>query len=328
MTSKKKDLYTAAFQKIKSVLPEFNPTKAMGDFENASGSALQSTFPGVVIGGCQFHYSQGLWRRIQKLGLVPLFNENRQFKKWVKKIMALSYLPPQEIRGGADLLFSQNLDINQDSKERVARFKAYFYAYWLEKVTPEKLSVFDFARGTNNDSESYHSRIKSTVRQHKPNIYYFLNHINNIISDTNKDIERVDNGLQITRKQKKKSAANIERRKACKEKFINGTYTVAEYLNAIVYTFDTCVSEFRIPFEDEDDDVGQAQENEEEGGESQDQCGICVEEIQRKVAVIPCGHTAYCENCIAILRAAATEEEPPTCPSCRAVIQGTLAIHL
>ncbi|KAK3888653.1 hypothetical protein Pcinc_007378 [Petrolisthes cinctipes] len=119
--------------------------------------------------------------------------------------------------------------------------------YWIRKVTPERLSVFNFTRGTNNDAESFHSRLRAIVRQHKPNIYTFLLHLNNLIPDAIKDIERLDADMDITRHKKEKFCRNIERRQNFKEKLQNGTYTLTQYINAVVYTFDSSASQFIFP---------------------------------------------------------------------------------
>ena len=86
-------------------------------------------------------------------------------------------------------LLQENFDVNDHSQANITAFKTYIIEYWIRKVTPQRISVFDFSHGTNNGAESYHSKLKTIVRQHKPNIYTFLTHLNNLITDTTKGIE-------------------------------------------------------------------------------------------------------------------------------------------
>ena len=104
-----------------------------------------------------------------------------------------------------------------------------------------------------------------------------------------------------------------------------------EYLNAVAYTFDSCVSDFHIPFDDDDDDAGevdpQLAAQAQDQGNREDTCGICVQRLERRIAIIPCGHSTYCEDCVAILQAQAVDS-PAVCPTCRREITGTLRVHL
>ena len=97
-------------QKVKELIPNLNPEQAMGDFESSSGKAIRSCWPQVQIGGCQFHFSQNLYRKIQKLGLTELYKDNKQFNKWVKKIMTLSYVPTNQMHKAVDSLFQENFE--------------------------------------------------------------------------------------------------------------------------------------------------------------------------------------------------------------------------
>ena len=240
MTCKKAFLYHKVLQKIKELVPNFTPEKAMGDFESSPGEAFKTTFPECEIGGCQFHFSQSLFRKIQKLGLTDEFSANTDFKKFVKKVMSLPYLPSQDITAAAESLFEQAaaLPLSADAATKVQKFKLYFFRQWIRKVTPEKFSVFNFERGTNNDAEAFHSRLKAIIRTHKPNLYSFLAHLNNLMIDTKNDIARADSGLQLTRKRKQKFVQNLERRSVCKEKYTEGTYNASQFLNAVMYTLD------------------------------------------------------------------------------------------
>ena len=57
MTAKSTQLYTAAFEKLRELVPGFRPEVFMADYERALRSALTECFPGCRLVGCFFHYS-------------------------------------------------------------------------------------------------------------------------------------------------------------------------------------------------------------------------------------------------------------------------------
>ena len=69
MSRKTQALYTGVFAKVQELVPEFTPTSAMADFEEAPAAAFQSVFGDVTISGCWFHFAQAVVKRVQKIGL-------------------------------------------------------------------------------------------------------------------------------------------------------------------------------------------------------------------------------------------------------------------
>ena len=49
----------------------FNPTSLMIDFETGILLTLAQHFPNSTVKGCNFHFCQAVWRKVQNLGLVP-----------------------------------------------------------------------------------------------------------------------------------------------------------------------------------------------------------------------------------------------------------------
>jgi hypothetical protein len=49
-------------------------------------------FPNASISGCLFHLGQSIFRKIQKLGLTSVYHSNLTFKKFIKALIALSYV--------------------------------------------------------------------------------------------------------------------------------------------------------------------------------------------------------------------------------------------
>ena len=98
MTRKTERLYTVVLLTIRQLIPGFNPTFAIGDFEHAPRNAFIAVFPSMTIISCWFHFTKAIFERVQKLGLSKLYQRSQSFSMWIRKIMALPLLPEEEIR--------------------------------------------------------------------------------------------------------------------------------------------------------------------------------------------------------------------------------------
>jgi len=97
MSRKKQALYTKVFDKICNLVPQFAPTCAMVDFEEASVSTFQEVFGNIIVSGCWFHYAQALMKRVNKEGLKEDYTREQDVGSIVHCLMSLPLLPPREI---------------------------------------------------------------------------------------------------------------------------------------------------------------------------------------------------------------------------------------
>jgi len=60
----------------------------MADFEAAVWEALYKVFPGKQARGCNFHFSQAIWRRVRELGLQTTYNSKKKTHAftWYKSV--------------------------------------------------------------------------------------------------------------------------------------------------------------------------------------------------------------------------------------------------
>lgn len=54
------------------------------------------------------------------------------------------------------------------------------------------------------------------------------------------------------------------------------------------------------------------------------ECGMCLEPMEERWALVPCGHTQYCIRCIDTLE----HEQKPLCPECRGDIKKKMRIYM
>ena len=270
MTGKDEELYKAIMINIRSLLPELNPTSSMSDWESAPRIALNIFYPNTLILGCWFHFTQRIWSKVQKFGLVKTFKENNEFASYIRKLMSVPFLPASLIQPTYSFL---QLPTNLIASETVKleRISKYFKKRWLTQIRPEELSIFDSDFSTNNGAESYHSRLKARIKTNYPRIWNFMHILNAIIMDTDNELGRLSLGKETTRPRKRTSVANDDRRSAYKLKLATGSYTPWEYLNAISQTIGTI-----SPLETELSDSSDESEVEVESGRDNHNCVVCL----------------------------------------------------
>jgi len=77
MTRKTTELYEAVMRKIQQLVPLFQPTQVIADFEEAPTAAVRAVYgDNVVVSGCWFHYAQARIRRMRKLGLADAYKND------------------------------------------------------------------------------------------------------------------------------------------------------------------------------------------------------------------------------------------------------------
>ena len=67
------------------------------NFEIGLWKAMEKKLEDVSIKACGFHWAQTVWWHIQEVGLQKAYNTNRGTRKFLKEVMALPYLPADEI---------------------------------------------------------------------------------------------------------------------------------------------------------------------------------------------------------------------------------------
>ena len=92
----------------------------------------------------------------------------------------------------------------------------YYQKQWLTRIGPSQLSIFTSKVTTNNGAESYHAKLNNTFKCNHPNIWYFCDTLNKIITDTDTDITRLNNGLDISRSQKRIQIFKEDLRESCR----------------------------------------------------------------------------------------------------------------
>ncbi|XP_019637278.1 PREDICTED: uncharacterized protein LOC109479730 [Branchiostoma belcheri] len=170
MSGRKKGDYRAVFSELIDALPGvINLQECVLDFESALWQVLPQLFPHVRLRGCSFHWAQAVWRHAQQLGLQVPYKEDERVHRWLRRLLALPYLPVAAIPQALTEL---------QSKVRESRVLTELAGYvertWLHSSAwpPRCWSVYGRSIRTNNDVEGWHNRLNQKAR--KPSLPLYL----------------------------------------------------------------------------------------------------------------------------------------------------------
>ncbi|KAG7155548.1 hypothetical protein Hamer_G023228 [Homarus americanus] len=173
-----------------------DPSTIIKDFEQATIKAVSSVFgKHTTVQGCFYHLTQSTWRKIQDLGLVPLYKSNENVKKFCGMLDGLALLPLDDVIAGMEYLKENTPD---GLKELVDYFDATYVSGTFRRVQappanpnnplppvrlrhrppvfpPAVWNVFEstITRGdrTNNICEDWNNSFRSLIGHQHPSIW-------------------------------------------------------------------------------------------------------------------------------------------------------------
>ncbi|KAL8602885.1 hypothetical protein ACOMHN_026845 [Nucella lapillus] len=102
LIDKSRQTYHQLFEVLKRKMAEndlvMNPEQIMSDFESGLMPAIRHSFTNTQHRGCYFHHSQAVWRQVQRLGLQVVYREDHRVQTFVRKLLALAFLPVFAVR--------------------------------------------------------------------------------------------------------------------------------------------------------------------------------------------------------------------------------------
>ena len=160
-----------------------NPKFITIDFEQGAINALKHVFPNVTIKGCNFHYNQCLFKKLQELGLHQAYyaspdDDLKSVKALYQRTIALAFIPTWNI----DDLWCQVMN-SFDHVPRSQEFFDYCTDTWIDNDSRFSRNLrnyygFDGAR-TNNGLEGRHHRLNTNLSTSNPNLYVLIDELKN-----------------------------------------------------------------------------------------------------------------------------------------------------
>ena len=150
---------------------QLSPQAFFTDFETATRNAALRAFPNITLRSCFFHYTQCIWRKTQKLGLVTAYKEDEDMRLFVRRAAILPLVPAEFVE---DVWFNA-LEDAEDLPFNTTPFADYVTEYWVEGNDRHQWNHFvNEGPRTNNHLEGWHSKLKKLVNHAHPNIYQLI----------------------------------------------------------------------------------------------------------------------------------------------------------
>lgn len=176
LPNRKEATYIRLFTLLKEKLSDFSPKVIKVDFEIAAIQAFRRTFPGAEIKGCNFHFNQAIWRKVQALGLVDSYKEDVQIRQHIRMCAALAHLPQEFVDDGWLYIMQSSPD-----NEAIRKFNDYFVDQWLENDTFRDMwNCCGERHRTTNTVEGWHSCLNRKLGKSHPNIYELVTVLKNL----------------------------------------------------------------------------------------------------------------------------------------------------
>ena len=93
MSRRKCKDYIALLSRLLSVMPNHVFKYVTSDFEHAFWRATASILPSIQHRGCTFHWTQAVYRKVQALGLGPLYRNDQSTHRLCRQLLTLPLLP-------------------------------------------------------------------------------------------------------------------------------------------------------------------------------------------------------------------------------------------
>jgi hypothetical protein len=185
------------------------PQFILTDFEQAAINAACREFQGVQNKGCLFHLAQSIYQKVQSSGLSVQYGTDENFSLKIRHILALAFLPPDDIPAAFDQLKD---DIPPEANEIVEWFEEY-YVHGRTRRTlrhgnairapplfpPDFWSVVDnidyaFPR-TLNFVEAWHRRWGALVGTAHSGVYKIIKELQKEQNRVELDVESILRGI-------------------------------------------------------------------------------------------------------------------------------------
>ena len=209
MSDKSENSYREVFSKVVEIFP-LSPISVTTDFEFALLSSTTSSFDNVT-GGCFFHFTQSVWRKIQVLGLTFEYKTNNSFKRMIKRLCFLAFFNVDEVLD-AFIYLEEEFDKNFNDP-RHQEFLCYFKQNYIGSNINDsrfnidlstarfRISVWNIRNRllsgcpyTSNNLESWHNKLRERSGINHPNIARFIVLLNDLDTDDLFSMERSFSG--------------------------------------------------------------------------------------------------------------------------------------
>ncbi|KAG0425952.1 hypothetical protein DMUE_6004, partial [Dictyocoela muelleri] len=204
LQTKTEDAYTSAFNKINEFICK-SPEAIILDFEKSLMNGISNIFKASKLYGCNFHFGQMLWRRIQLEGLTNEYKNNENIRRILKKCFHLSIFPKNKI---VEIFSKIEVEAKNNGTDKLILFLKYFKKLFIKGETtlvPSyniefwscHLRILLGLPRTINVAESFHRDLNQSTMIKHPNLARFCEILCDKEEKTRIIISQVKNGSNI-----------------------------------------------------------------------------------------------------------------------------------
>lgn len=217
LPNKNKKTYQKALDVIKTMIRNYSPEEIILDFEPAFFKTFHKMFPQCRLKGCLFHFSDCVWRHVQEFGLQKLYSEDIAFMSSVKMLIALSFVPSEDVIYAYEILISSRYFVQNE--ELFNNLLNYFENTWIgskRRNNDRKKPLFDIDMWnnfndvinnlprTNNAVEGWHNAFSGRVGKHHAEMNEFINCLKLEQNSTELTINHLKTGADVAGPKRKK----------------------------------------------------------------------------------------------------------------------------
>ncbi|KAL7294735.1 hypothetical protein TKK_0011866 [Trichogramma kaykai] len=201
MSRKTLNAYSRIAATARGILHDSRVQAIVTDFEIGLRNAFRLHFPDAHLVGCMFHFARCLMRKIHQLRLTDYVNNDEAASETVRKIIALSFLPAEQIQENLHAITSS---IPNEMFQNLHPFLHYFETFWMGRIGVDNFSLFGIHNRTNNAIESYHSVLLHKLGLHPP-FWSWVCKIKTLQLHLWIDLTTMESGRQVARQQSNKT---------------------------------------------------------------------------------------------------------------------------
>ena len=236
MESTNKQSYDTVFGALKQHISE--RATIILDFEAAPIISVKNILLNFKITGCYFHFTQCIWRQIQRMGKQVMYRTNVKFQTEVKMVCALAFVPSNRME--YEFANLTNYFLNNNADECILELIFYVeknflrnYIYIYQDKSNNDEFIFSIYNNTvnglprtQNSIEGWHRSLNARTTSKHQSLFNLF-----------KELQHQQNSCEIKIMQSLYST-NIERERNCEFKNVCVTYNNfygVEYLLKIAF---------------------------------------------------------------------------------------------
>ncbi|CAF1562174.1 unnamed protein product [Rotaria magnacalcarata] len=157
LPDRKKSTYRFVFEELEGLAVRmnlvFSPSTIITDFEPSLAEAIISEFTSSNHIGCYFHFTQAVYRQIQRLGLSSGYCSDESIRMTCRKRMALLLLPYSVLLKCFEDLYESVLLTSSSALDSLKPLFEYYENYWVKTIGIKRWNVYGIRIKTNNNAE-------------------------------------------------------------------------------------------------------------------------------------------------------------------------------